>query len=328
MSKINFTESLLRVIISLIGLPLTGIQAALSKYLLHKYKAPGEMISVGTHHLHAIVAGSNTSNLPTILLESGMGGCALDWSLVQPALAKHTKVLSYDRAGFGWSTTPISEPTCEGYVRDLRELLMQLELEPPYILVGHSYGGMIMRLFASKYPEEVSGIILVDSTHEQRFIESTFIQTSYEERLRHLRRLRMGYLFSPIGLPRLLKQPIGAKRLPPPVQHTVKTLGYRNHAYKAAYLESLCTIESALQLIESEPLDSELPVIVLSAGGQSDDWKRGQQELLQLTGQTRQIIATDSWHSIQLHDPQAVIDSILSLLTDNHRNQPDKQTSI
>ncbi|MFD2876045.1 alpha/beta fold hydrolase [Paenibacillus rhizoplanae] len=94
-------------------------------------KLQEKKISVGSHHLHAIVTGSSTSNLPTILLEAGMGGCALDWSLVQPALAKHTKVLSYDRAGFGWSTTPISEPTCEGYVRDLRELLTQLELEPP-----------------------------------------------------------------------------------------------------------------------------------------------------------------------------------------------------
>lgn len=130
MSQINFTESLLRVIISLIGLPFTWIQAALSKYSLHKYKAPGEMISVGAHHLHAIVTGNDTSKLPTILLEAGMGGCALDWSLVQPECSKHTKVLSYDRAGFGWSTKPIKEPTCEGYVCDLRKLLTQLELEP------------------------------------------------------------------------------------------------------------------------------------------------------------------------------------------------------
>lgn len=328
MSKINFTESVLRVIISVVGLPFTWIQAALSKYFLHKYKAPGEMIPVGTHHLHAMVTGSNTSNLPTVLLESGMGGCALDWSLVQPALAKHTKVLSYDRAGFGWSTKPISEPTCEGYVRDLRELLTQLKLTPPYILVGHSYGGMIMRLFASKYPEEVAGIILVDSTHEQRFIESTFNQIRYEERLRHLRRLRMGYLLSPIGLPRLFRQPIGAKRLPPPVQQTVKTLGYRNHAYKAAYLEALCTIESALQLIESEPLDSELPVIVLSAGRQTEEWQQSQKKLLQLTAKTRQILVQDSWHSIQLYQPQAVIDSVLSLLKEHYRNQTDKQTSM
>lgn len=269
---------------------------------------------MGTHHLHAIVTGSSSSNLPTILLESGMGGCALDWSLVQPELAKHTKVLSYDRAGFGWSTTPISEPTCEGYLRDLRQLLIQLELEPPYILVGHSYGGMIMRLFASAFPEEVAGIILVDSTHEQRFIESTFNQTRYEERLRHLRRLRLGYLLSPIGLPRLFKQSIGAKRLPPPVQHTVNTLGYRNNAYKAAYLESLCTIESALQLVESEPLASDLPIRVLSAGRQNQEWQESQKRLLQLTAKTRQIIVQDSWHSIQLYQPQAVIDSVLSLL--------------
>lgn len=141
MSKINFTESLLRVFISLIGLPFTWIQAALSRYLLYKYKAPGEKISVGSHHLHAIVTGSSTSNLPTILLEAGMGGCALDWSLVQPALAKHTKVLSYDRAGFGWSTKKFA----------LDKIAV----------MGHSLGGAAT-LEAAKQDHRIKAAVLLD----------------------------------------------------------------------------------------------------------------------------------------------------------------------
>lgn len=80
------------------------------------------------------------------------------------------------------------------------------------------------------------------------------------------------------------------------------------------YSELLRTEESALQLKNAPPLRSDMPVIVLSAGKQSDDWKRGQGELLHLTKHTKQIMVEESWHSIQIHQPQAVIEAIKSLL--------------
>ncbi|WP_369699121.1 alpha/beta fold hydrolase [Paenibacillus silviterrae] len=143
----------------------------------------------------AILTGTAKNKLPTIILESGMGGSALGWALVQPELSKYTRVLSYDRAGFGWSTETIEKPTCKAYVQDLRDLLTRVKLDPPYILVGHSYGGMIMRLFASEYPEEVVGIVLVDSTHEKRYVGSSLNQRRNEELLRQQNRLRLGYLY-------------------------------------------------------------------------------------------------------------------------------------
>lgn len=273
----------------------------------------GRLINIGSHSLHAIVAGQDKKG-PTVILESGMGGCALDWSLVQPELSKHTKVISYDRAGFGWSTQTIDEPTCENYVHDLRKLLNRLELKPPYLLVGHSYGGMIMRLFASEFPDEVMGIILVDSTHEKRYFESNSSEKRRIERLKNQKRLRLGYLLSPIGVPRLIKQHIGSKRLPLDIQKKVASLGYRNNAYKAAYLEFLCTIKSAEQLHQSQPLRSDIPIVVLTAGKQSEAWKHGQKELLILSKKTQHIIVEDSWHSIQIHNPQVVINSVISLL--------------
>ncbi|WP_195575843.1 alpha/beta hydrolase [Paenibacillus sp. 1001270B_150601_E10] len=313
MPRIPPVEKFLRGVISVIGCPLTFVQAILSRYTLHKYQAPGDIIYIGSHRLHAIVTGSS-NHLPTIILESGMGGGALDWSLVQPELSKHTRVLSYDRAGFGWSTTTTKDPTCEGSVRELRSLLSQLNISPPYILVGHSYGGMIMRLFAAESPEEVSGVVLVDSTHESRFLGPAMNQGRKKSRSRHHNSLRLGYLFSPIGLPRLLKQHIGVKRMPPPIQRKVRELGYRNHAYKAAYLESLGASRSAVQLKNSTPLKSSLPLIVLTAGKQSEDWLETQKELLHVTNHTKQIIVEESWHSIQLYKPQAVIDSVIELL--------------
>jgi pimeloyl-ACP methyl ester carboxylesterase len=313
LTKINATERVLRTTISVIGFPLAFVQTLLSKYAIHKYKRMGKLINIGSHSLHAIVAGQDKDG-PTVILESGMGGCALDWSLVQPELSKHTKVISYDRAGFGWSTQTIDKPTCENYILDLRELLSRLELKPPYLLVGHSYGGMIMRLFASEFPDEVMGIILVDSTHEKRYLESTSSEKRRIERLNNQKRLRLGYLLSPIAVPRMIKQHIGSKRLPLDIQKKAAALGYRNNAYKAAYLEFLCTIKSAEQLHQSQPLRSDIPILVLTAGKQSEEWKHGQKELLILSKKTQHIIVEDSWHSIQIHNPQVVINSVISLL--------------
>lgn len=314
MTKINASERILRTAISLIGFPLAVIQTLLSQYEIHKYKQMGNMINIGSHSLHAIVTGID-KNRPTVILESGMGGCALDWSLVQPELSKHTRVISYDRAGFGWSTQTINKPTCKNYVTDLRNLLSRLELEPPYLLVGHSYGGMIMRLFASEFPNEVMGIILVDSTHEKRYLESGTSENRRKDRLKYQNRLKLGYLLSPIAVPRMLKQHIGSKRLPLNTQKKAASLGYRNNAYKAAYLEALCTMESAEQLHHSQPLRSDIPLIILTAGRQSEEWKQGQKELLNLSKKTQHIIVEDSWHSIQIHNPQAVINSVISILS-------------
>jgi pimeloyl-ACP methyl ester carboxylesterase len=313
MTKISATEKIIRSAISIAGFPLSFVQASLSKNELEKHTPPGKITKIGTHSLHAIVTGRENTNHPTIILESGMGGCSLDWSLVQPELAKHTRVISYDRAGFGWSTETVDEPTCKKYVADLRSLLSKLGLAPPYLLVGHSYGGMIMRLFASEHPEEVIGIVLVDSTHEKRYLDSYSDVNRQVERDRYQNKLRLGYILSPIAIPRLLKQHIGSKRLPLHFQTPVHALGYRNNAYKAAYLEFLCTMESALQLEESLELNSELPVIVLSAGRQSEGWKEDQKKLLSLTKNVHQITIEDSWHSIQIHNPKAVVDSILCL---------------
>lgn len=178
-------DQILRAAISFIGFPLTFMQAALSQREGDQHKSQGELIQVGPRRLHAIVSGKGNPACPTVILEAGMGGCALDWSLVQPKLSSYTKVISYDRAGFGWSTGTLERPTCKHYIEDLRGLLSALKLTPPYLLVGHSYGGMIMRMYTAEYPDEVAGIVLVDATHEGRFLEERLIGSRRAERNKH-----------------------------------------------------------------------------------------------------------------------------------------------
>ncbi|MBH5318880.1 alpha/beta hydrolase [Paenibacillus sp. GSMTC-2017] len=311
MNAIPIRDRCIRMIVATLCFPLTIVQTVIAKLYAKKYRQPGELVAIGTDHLHAIITGNGKS---TVVLESGMGGVSLDWSLVQHEISGHATVLSYDRAGFGFSNRLLKMPTCQQYVEDLRCLLHTKQLKPPYILVGHSYGGMIIRLFASQYRDEVAGLVLVDAAHESRFIPKEMGAIGKEKRRISRKLLRLGYLLSPIAIPRFMKRHIGSRNLPSSIQKVIKQRGYRNEAYRTAYAEMLCTEMSAEQLVAAPPLPNHMPVIVMSAGKQDEEWKKGQEKLLDITGKVTHINVEDSWHSIQVHRPDTVIAAIKSSL--------------
>lgn len=117
--------------------------------------------------LHVCTSGQEHSG-PTVILDAFLGGNHLEWALVQPAVAHFAKVVSYDRAGLGTSEPSSAARTCQHIVEELRTALQNANIQSPYILVGHSSGGVHMRFFAYTYPEEVCGLVLVDSSHEDQ----------------------------------------------------------------------------------------------------------------------------------------------------------------
>lgn len=127
---------------------------------------PGRMVKVGGFHMHAIVCGQGT---PVVLFEPALGGFALQYSHIQSAVSAFTQVMAYDRLGQGWSDASPNPRTPENLVSELRDLLNRLDLHPPYVLVGHSFGGLLSRIFAMRYPAEVCGVVLVDSTHVDEY---------------------------------------------------------------------------------------------------------------------------------------------------------------
>jgi len=124
-----------------------------------------EKISVGGVALHAIVTGKRQGKEPVVVFEAGLGCFSSDWKFVQDNLPSPIQAISYDRAGTGWSDKG-GPPTPEGTIERLRTLLKTRGLEPPYVFVGHSYGGILGQLFALKYPDEIAGLVLVDSALE------------------------------------------------------------------------------------------------------------------------------------------------------------------
>lgn len=138
-------------------------------------QVPGRLIDVGGHAMHIIVAGTGT---PAVVIIPGLGESSAGWQPIQHGLASDTTVCTYDRPGLGWSDPAPGRPTAAGMAHDLRMLLTGAGIPPPFVLVGHSLGGLVARMFISLYPGEVAALALIDSSHPQQSwrLPKTFLE--------------------------------------------------------------------------------------------------------------------------------------------------------
>ena len=127
------------------------------------YPPPGRLVDVGGWRLHLNCTGAARAGQPTVLLEPGLGDFSVEWSLVQPGVARFARVCAYDRAGDGWSELGPHPRTFRQIVYELHTLLDEAGERPPYVLVGHSYGGWLVRRYQWTYPSEVTGMVLVEA---------------------------------------------------------------------------------------------------------------------------------------------------------------------
>ena len=121
---------------------------------------------VNGHRLFGLLSGEGET---TVILDAGLGGTSEDWSKVQPEVANFSKVFSYSRAGLGKSEKASIPRTCKDIIEDLRSFLSSVNLNPPYILVAHSWSGINARWFVNQYPDEIAGMVLIDAVHEDKY---------------------------------------------------------------------------------------------------------------------------------------------------------------
>ncbi|MHB8895571.1 MAG: alpha/beta fold hydrolase [Candidatus Geothermincolia bacterium] len=131
--------------------------------LLKQYPAPGRFVDIGGYSLNMTSLGKSG---PTVVMEAGAGSFSLVWAQVAPQLATGARVITYDRAGLGWSDPSPKARTADNIVAEFRAMLQKAGVKPPYVLVGHSMGAIYMRMYANKFPGEVSGMVLVDPGDE------------------------------------------------------------------------------------------------------------------------------------------------------------------
>jgi pimeloyl-ACP methyl ester carboxylesterase len=155
--------ALLGLIVVVLTLAVLGViyQAIATELAEQAYPPPGEMVDVGDYSLHINCVGQGT---PTVVLDAGSGLFSAQWVRVQRQVSDTTRVCAYDRAGMGWSEMGPEPRDARQITSELHTLLSKAGIEGPYVLVGHSFGGMYMQTYAARYPEEVAGVALVDSS--------------------------------------------------------------------------------------------------------------------------------------------------------------------
>jgi pimeloyl-ACP methyl ester carboxylesterase len=290
------------------------------------------MIDIGGRELHADVRGEGG---PVVVLEAGIAASSISWALVQDRVAAFTTVVSYDRAGFGWSSAAPHRATALAAAQELALLLEHLELPPPFILVGHSFGGLIARVFQQTFPERVGGLALLDPVSRTEWRRPN-------PRLKKLLKRgvtlsKRGAMLARIGVVRIaLKILIGGSRLIPKALAKASAGGGasiterltrevaklprelwstvaahwsepRGFEAMADYLEKLPI--SARQIQESRSLD-DLPVIVLSSATSDPIVIHEHEEEARLSTRGEHIVLANVGHWVQLDAPEAVIEAI------------------
>jgi pimeloyl-ACP methyl ester carboxylesterase len=271
---------------------------------------PGQFVWVGQHRLHIHCEGEGS---PTVVFESGLGGTSLDWSLIQPEIAGHTRACVYDRAGYGWSDRGPAPRHSRRIVEELEALLGFSSVAGPYVLVGHSFGGFNAQLFARRNPERIAGLVLVDSSHEQQFDA-----------------------FDAAGLPSIA--PRGRSfmlrnynNVPTNMPSEVKPLAQR-FAYTADTVASIHSELANMRLSARQvALGSPLPDVPMAvvihdpepylasprSSAMATLWWDMQGELASRTSHSRLIVARTPDHFVQLADPETVTNAILAVVDES-----------
>jgi len=299
-----------------------------------RYAGAGRWISIGQgRRLYLLEQGSGG---PTVLFEAGIGATNLNWRHIQKTVARFTGTASYDRSGLGFSTRCRTARTPGNIAAELHDLLEQAGIKPPYVLVGHSFGGLVMRRYALLYPEEVSGVVLVDPMRCEEWPPLDPTKQSQIDLGRRL--IRYAQPIAVCGLTRLAvtslfrrskklkgdlkgatvsggRHVIGritneVGKMPREVWPVVAAHWSRPSFYAGmrSHIESIP--DTVREMHDADPI-RDIPVTVLTPGGSKP---LSDQCLSRIGDNVRQVIAPASEHWIHLDEPDLVIDSIQAMV--------------
>lgn len=287
---------------------------------------PGRMISVGTHRLHLYCEGAGS---PTVILESGWGMPSTIWARTQPLLASKTRTCVYDRAGYGWSETGPPPRTASQIASEAELLLEAAHIEGPLILVGHSFGGLCVRLLAKRMPGRVAGMVLVDSVEEDLLRDLPMVRTRMEERRTQL---DLAPYLAEVGAFRIAPGFFGMDKrgdefaaLSDSQWETLRTFRTMPRQVEAALAE-LLLFEESMEQARAAGGFGTMPLVVLSAGlakkprwvpeDYSDAeyarrWNALQEKMRALTQPPApRYLATRSGHEIPVQQPEMVLQAV------------------
>jgi pimeloyl-ACP methyl ester carboxylesterase len=274
-------------------------------------KPPGRMVDIGGRRLHLHCTGTGT---PTVIVENGGGSFTVDWALVQPAVSQFTRICTYDRAGYAWSDPGPLRDLPEQIMADLELLLRLGDVKPPYVLVGQSIGGLFIRDYQRRFPEQVGGMVLVDPTHEDHnayIIDGKPKPIPFVTR-EELQQFTRNYLANhpPITIPVRVGSPYD--RLPAEVKpvrlwamtNYVKDLDVSQTPFMDEGQREEAIALRNQRLSQKHPM-GKIPLMVVTNG--QNALKAG---LAELSEGGEVIAVPDSCHEVQICSPPVVIHAI------------------
>ena len=302
------------------GLALLGLAAGFALYaqatkvlLAANHPPPGRLVDVGGYRLHLDCRGEGPVR---VLLEAGNADFSVHWSEVQPALARITRVCAYDRAGLGWSEPGPHPRTTDTANDELEALLSAGNIPPPYLLVGHSFGGVLARHFAARHAGEVIGLVLVDAAHPAQLTRLPALETAIGATAAQFEALAPLTTF---GLLALMPGNIPDPGLGPTALENYRAT-VATGSYFAAAADETAMLADNLRGDDLVPL-GDLPLAVISrgesaAGNGAEEiaWRALQHSLLSLSTQSRQVIAAQSGHYVHLDEPELVTEVVKAML--------------
>jgi pimeloyl-ACP methyl ester carboxylesterase len=302
-----------------------------------KYPPTGRLVDAGGHLLHIHVMGQGN---PVVIFENGSADFSFIWDLVQPEIARSTKTVSYDRAGYAWSEEGPVPRTGRQIAYELHTALQNAGIKGPYIMVGQSYGGFLVRSFVRFYKDEVVGMVLVDALNENEKIDINNNAVRIREMARGRKDPGIQTIAkmkadtgsskekNPVASNTVLEPPLD--KLPPEDQKLQLWAQTQLSYFKAVSSEMDWSPEDVADMYENKGkpdyMLGDIPLIVLSKGkgyytGLPDSLELEKQrldlqkDLTHLSTNSKNIVVKNSGHNIHLEAPEIVIDAINQIIT-------------
>lgn len=314
-----------------------ALEAWLSHRDAKRYPPPGQMVDIGGRRLHLQCRGVGT---PTVVMEMGAGAWSVYWAGIRDELAGTTRTCVYDRAGLGWSDPGPSTISSDQLVDDLYLLLRRSGEQGPFVLVGHSLGGWIVRLYEARFPGDVAALALVESAHPRQWEELPpavwdFVGSSAGG-------LRFLAWSGHFGTLRLMADRLATQQLPESVMPAYRASAIRPSRYStmAAVIDATPGIASD---VEELPGLGSLPLLVVSAGRSFDAlrgsgadipfdranevWRRLQEELGALSTRSMHLVSPASTHDIHVDDPEIIVRGLKALVDTVRLDRGDPPTA-
>lgn len=268
--------------------------------------APGERYDVGGYKVHIYCVGEGS---PTVIVDVGLGDDSTDWLPVQAGVSTNSRICVFDRPGYGWSDFGPQPRNSMRIAFELETLLARAEIKPPYVMVGHSFGGYNIRVFTANHPDKVKGMVLVDASHEDQYDRFQIsLPQNYNRRSNIL----------------VLPKTSGGDA------HMNKPRVLRERSFHAARAEISSLSQSAEQVQQNRSLP-DIPLVIVSRGkpewfgdavlqAREKTWNSMQRELFLLSPLSRHVFAHQSGHDIPFEQPDIIIEAISEIVAESRRH--------